>query len=107
MRLVRIAGLPAGALEAAAAFYVQRPAPAGEDLLLVFPPADHTHRGWRLAAVQELARVAAPSCVNAVASDSEAAIASALAYLEQAPGLTGQLLTLDDAGAGPVVQAAP
>jgi len=70
---------------------------------LIFPPADHTHRAWRLAAVQELAREAAPLRVNAVASDDPAAIESALAYIENAPGLTGQYLALDDTGAGAVI----
>ena len=81
------------------------PSPEGEGLLvLIFPPADHTHRAWRLAAVQGLARELAPRRVNALASANEAAIAAALAYLERAPGLTGQYLPLDDAGAEPVVE---
>ncbi len=71
--------------------------------MIVFPPADHTHSGWRLAAVQQLARDLAPLRVNAVASADEAAIAAAARYLTQAPGLTGQVLVLDDTGAGPVI----
>ncbi|WP_254913114.1 Rossmann fold domain-containing protein [Novosphingobium sp. B 225] len=110
MQLLRVTGLPAGALAAAAEFYARvfpplNPPPEGEDLLIVFPPADHTHQAWRLAAVQQLARDWAPARVNAVASASEAAIAAAAAYLDQAPGLTGQVLELDDAGAGAVVSA--
>ena len=70
---------------------------------MVFAPADHTHRAWRLAVVQGLARELAPRRVNALASRDEAAIAASLAYLESAEGLTGQYLPLDDAGAGPVV----
>ena len=108
MAVVRIEGLPAGALEAAAAFHVEWlprliPPFADEDLVLAFPPADHTHRGWRLAAVQGLARALAPLRVNAFASDNEAAIAAALRYLDAAPGVTGQLLPLDGAGAGAVI----
>ena len=79
------------------------PPPQGEALVLIFLPADHTHRGWRLAAVQALAREYAPFRVNAIASGSEPAIASARAYLERAQGFTGQYLPLDDAGAGLVV----
>ena len=79
------------------------PPPRGEDLVLIFPPADHTHRGWRLAVVQGLAREHAPLRVNALASASEPAIAEALAYLEAAGGVTGLYLPLDDAGAGAVV----
>ena len=154
MQVLRVIGLPAGALAAAAAFYAQwlpelvpprygevaarsadgggspsnatsrdaesphhhpsggpavaqgprlRLPRAGEDILLVFPAADHTHHDWRLAAVQQLARDSAPARVNAVAADDEAAIAAAARYLAEAPGLTGQLLALDIAGAGPVV----
>ena len=77
----------------------------GEGLTLIFPPADHTQRAWRLAAVQSLAREYAPIRVNALASDSEAAIAAALAFLESAEGVTGQLLELDDTGAGEVVSS--
>jgi hypothetical protein len=104
MELVRVEGLPEAPLEAAAAFHalwvplLNRP-PLGEDLLLIFPPADHSHRLWRLAAVQERARAAAPRRVNGVAADSEAAVTSAHAYLDSAPGVTGQYWPLDAAGA--------
>ena len=76
---------------------------AGGDVSLVFAPADHTHSGWRLAAVQTLAREHAPRRVNAVASGDPAAIAAALDYLAAAPGVTGQYLPLDSAGVGIVV----
>jgi hypothetical protein len=111
MELVRVEGLPQAPLDAAAEFHgkwlpLLNPPRSGEDLLLIFPPADHTHRAWRLAAVQELARVAAPRRVNGVATESEQAIAAAAAYLAQALGVTGQYLTLDDAGAGAVLSSA-
>jgi hypothetical protein len=64
-------------------------------LVLIFPPASHDHRAWRLAAVQDLAREAAPRRVNAIVGADEAAIAETLAWLEQAPGVTGQLLAVD------------
>ena len=73
-------------------------------LTLLFAPADHTHRAWRLAAVQALAREHAPARVNAIASEGDAAVSAALTYLEAAEGFTGQYLPLDDAGAGPVIQ---
>ncbi len=95
------AGGPAGA---ARPLRVPR---AGEDVLLVLPPADHTHRAWRLAAVQELARAAAPRRVNSVASAHEAAIAATADYLARAEGVTGQYLLLADAGSGAVVTSAP
>ena len=152
MQVLRVEGLPAGALEAAAVFHAEWlgklpppwgrgtseagggarvstpdldgarsearitraspsptawvPSPEGEDLVLILPPADHTHRAWRLAVVQGLAREYAPLRVNAVASDDPDAIASALNYLDNAPGLTGQYLALDGIGAGDVIPSA-
>ena len=52
-------------------------------------------RSSRLAArrVQDLARDAAPARVNGVVGSDEDAIAATLAWLEQAPGVTGQLLS--------------
>ena len=108
-RLV-IDGLPGDALAAAATFHgtwlprvIAALAESRDDLLLVFPRADHSHEGWRRAAVQSLARRTAPRRANAVAADSEAAIAAAQAYLAGAPGVTGQLLALDGHGAGEVI----
>lgn len=72
-------------------------------MTLVFGRADHTHRGWRLAAVEGLAREYAPLRVNAVVSDDDRAIAGAVRYLERAEGVTGHLLPLDGNGAGEVV----
>ena len=106
MELVRITGLPDDPLDAAAAFHsdwTSRLRAAEADLLLAFPAADHTHRGWRLAAVQMLARALAPRRINAVACDGAAALAAARDYLARAPGLTGQLISLDDEGAGAVL----
>ena len=107
--------LPAEALAAAARFHAQvlpraeaMLAAGGASLTLVFAPADHTHRAWRLAVVQGLAREHAPVRVNAVASEDEAAIAAACDWLESAAGVTGQLLPLarlpvDSHGAGAVI----
>ncbi|MEO6091750.1 MAG: Rossmann fold domain-containing protein [Novosphingobium sp.] len=79
------------------------PARHGEDrfsLTLVFPLADHTHRAWRLAAVQSLARAWAPQRINGLVSDDERAIAAADRFLAGAQGVTGQLLVLDGKDAG-------
>lgn len=107
MAVLRVEGLPEAPLVAAAAFHGEwLPRAVGaltEDLVLVFPSADHTHRAWRLAAVQGLARAAVPHRVNALAGGDEAAIAAGLAYLASAPGVTGQYFPLDGAGAGAVV----
>jgi hypothetical protein len=107
--LFRVGPLPDDALAAAAKFHadvlpaVLAVAADDANLILVFAPADHTHRGWRLAVVQELARRHAPRRVNALASNDEAPIAAAERYLEAAQGVTGQLLVLDSIGAGEVL----
>lgn len=106
MATLRITGLPAAPLDAAAVFYAHRIAQIrdlqasspDECLTLVFPPADHSHRGWRLAAVQELARAYAPRRVNGVAGDDDQGLSAALALLEPCQGITGQLLALDPSG---------
>ena len=112
MALLRVGTLPDEVLAAAARFHagvlpliLAELASDPRHLTLIFPPADHTHRGWRLAVVQSLAREYAPVRVNAVTSDSEPAIAAALAYLGTAEGVTGQLLQLDDTGAGEVLSS--
>jgi type IV secretory pathway protease TraF len=113
MATLRVSPLPGDALAAAVEFHARvlpevlaRLSPPAKEgnLVLVFPPADHAHRAWRLAAVQGLAREYAPLRVNAVASDEEVAIAAACAYLGDAEGVTGQYLSLDSAGAGEVVR---
>ncbi|HVR91360.1 MAG TPA: hypothetical protein VHG29_09745 [Novosphingobium sp.] len=119
MEQLRIEGLPEDALAAAAEFHAEwlgrataaleasAPPLAGEGLVIILSPADHTHRGWRLAAVQSLARQFAPHRVNAVASGDDAAIRAAIAYLECAKGVTGQYLALDGAGAAEVIRSVP
>lgn len=105
-----ITGLPVLPSAAAAVFHgewMAKAAGIAESLTLVFPPADHTHTRWRRAAIQTLAREAAPQRINAVASEDPTAIRAALAYLESADGLTGQYLQLDSAGAGAVLSPAP
>jgi hypothetical protein len=97
MVLVRVGVLPDEPLGAAACFHADvlpQIVPVGDALTLVFAPADHTHRAWRLAAVQGLARRWAPVRVNAVASGDEVAILAADTYLTHAPGVTGQYLPL-------------
>ena len=110
MAALEVQPLPDLPSAAAAAFhleYLHRAAVLLRDgaqcLTLMFTAADHTHRGWRLAAVQALAREHAPARVNAIAGSSAPAIVAALAYLDAADGVTGQYLPLDDLGAGLVV----
>ena len=111
--VLRLEGLPERPLDAAAYFLANCVGEIRRDfevigsftscLTIVFEAAGHEHRSWRLAAIQELAREVAPHRINAIASCSEAAVAAARAYLERAEGVTGQLLELDDTGAGEVV----
>lgn len=107
MTVLRVGPLPQGALDAAALFHANvlpkvrtELIAAADHLVLVFDPAEHDHRGWRLSAVQDLAREFAPVRVNGLASDDDAAIAAAARYCADAPGFTGQLLMLDGKGAG-------
>ena len=97
MRQIDATGLAQAALAAAAEFYariVPQLAGLAEDATILFVPADHTHAAWRLAAVQELARTAAPHRVNAIAGTQPHEIAQALAFLATAPGVTGQIFVL-------------
>lgn len=113
MAIYAVEGLPDAPLAAAARFHahhvplIEQAAAAGAGLTIVFPAADHTHRGWRLAAVQMLARALAPLRINALSGGSSAAVGAAADYLARAPGLTGQLISLDDAGAGVVLPLRP
>jgi hypothetical protein len=102
MAVLRVGALPESALEAAALFHADVLPRAlgmlsGEALTLVFPSASHDHRAWRLAAVENLARAAAPIRVNGIVGEDEAAIAETCAFLDAAPGITGQLLAVDPA----------
>jgi hypothetical protein len=113
MARLSVGPLPQDALAAAATFHgtvlpriIAELAQTRDPVLLVFEPADHTHTGWRLAAVQALARRRVPRRINAVASSDDAAIAAAEAYLDAADGVTGQLLPLDSHGAGEVIPSA-
>jgi hypothetical protein len=110
MALFRVDPLPDDPLAASATFHgrelpriIAAMAGTRDPLTLVFEPASHAHRGWRLAAVQSLARARKPRRVNAVEAVDEGSIRAAERYLEAADGVTGQLLPLDGHGAGPVV----
>ncbi len=101
MPLVRIEAreLPDAPLDAAAAFHARilpeaRHA-AGSDIVLLFDPADHTHERWRTAAVEELAREAAPCRVNGAVGGSSDTVQAICDYLQNAPGVTGQLFAAD------------
>lgn len=100
--VLRVEGLPGGTLDAAEAFYEAwmpqaRAACRTQDTAIVFPSAPYDHRGWRVAAMQDLAREAAPRRVNGVTGDDNEAIAATLHWLASAAGVTGQLLAVDRA----------
>lgn len=105
-----IGPLPDDAIAAAAAFHAEwlpkidaALATAESHITLVFAPASLSHAGWRLAAVQLLARERAPTRINAVAGDDPAGIAATIAFISAAPGVTGQYLVIDGNGAGQVL----
>ena len=105
MKRVVVDDLPDAPLAAAGAFHqhwlphVEALLAGGEDVMVALAPADHTHREWRRAIAAGLARAHAPSRINVVAEDG--AVLEAFArYLAAAPGITGQYLEGDRAGAG-------
>lgn len=99
--VLRVEGLPDTPLDAAAAFHSDylpeaRATLAGaRDLVLIFPATGHEHYNWRLAAVQELAREAAPLRVNGLVGDDPAALETMVGWLATAQAITGQLLAVD------------
>ncbi|WP_137679680.1 Rossmann fold domain-containing protein [Aurantiacibacter suaedae] len=101
--IVEARDLPESALDAAAQFHaslvpvVREQAQQHPLVVIDFAAADHTHTSWRQAVVGQLARELAPVRVNAMASAARAqeARAQALEYLIRAPGVTGQVLSLD------------
>lgn len=98
MELVDARDLPADPLEAAARFHAEllpRVRGLAGDVVICFDAADHRHQAWQLAVVQELARAAAPARVNAVSGAAGADLAATLAYLADAPGVTGQCFAVD------------
>lgn len=105
MAVLTVAGLEGGPLDAAADFHA-RIVPQARALLangsrslcLVLSPAGPEHAGWRLAAIQSLAREAAPARVNAVIGADPAGVEQTAAWLAAAEAITGECLTLDGAG---------
>jgi hypothetical protein len=99
-----IADLPDSPLDAASQFHARyakraREAVARTDCLtLLFSSAGYPHRSWRIAVTQELARIAAPARVNAVGGSDKHRVAAVAAFLETAPGVTGQYLVSDGPG---------
>lgn len=100
--ILTIDDLPGDALGASARFHagyvarVQQDAASGAaSVAIVVPPAPVDHTDWRRAAVHDLARALAPVRVNMVAGRAGASLDATLAYLGNAPGVTGHYLRLD------------
>lgn len=99
MKRIEVDGLPDEALAAAGVFHqhwlshIEETLEQGQDVMIVVPSADHTHREWRLAIVAGLARKHTPLRVNMVAGEGTGIDASET-YLAGAPGITGQYLEI-------------
>ncbi|HEU4650861.1 MAG TPA: hypothetical protein VFS49_05545 [Croceibacterium sp.] len=95
-----IDNLPSDPLDAAALFHADHlpkirhntGAIRPSNIVLVFEPAGSEHHAWRLAAIQGLAREFAPIRANAVVGNEKDSLDDAIAFLHDAPGVTGQLL---------------
>ena len=99
--VVMVDDLPGDALGAASAFHAQHVSIVREaaekgarSVVLVLPPAPVDHSDWRRAAVRDLARALAPVRVNLVAGEAGPGLGETLAYLGNAPGVTGHYLQL-------------
>ena len=67
--------------------------------MLALDPADHRHRDWRRALARDLARAHPAPRERGVGRDA-GVFAAFAAYLEAAPGITGQYFEGDGHGAG-------
>jgi len=96
----RVEGLPETPLAASETFYSRHLAAARRmiagggisELVVVFPHAGSVHDDWRRGLARELAREFKPVRANVVGADDDTAIEQILAYLRDAPGVTGQYL---------------
>jgi hypothetical protein len=104
MKTVRVDGMPDEPLAAASLFHqhwlahVEHKLEEG-DVTVALDPADYRHRDWRGAIARDLARKHAPRRINVV-SGTDVVIEAFAAYLEHAPGITGQYFEGDGHGAG-------
>lgn len=95
-----VANLPLASLDASAAFFADHLDKVrgilGDDetsaLAIVLPHAGADHDDWRCALALDLAREYAPKRVNIVRASDPSSAEPLLAYLRDAPGVTGQYL---------------
>ena len=97
MKRVAVDDLPDDPLAAAGLFHqhwlshIEHQLEGGLDVVITVPAADYKHREWRRAVTAGLARKHTPRRVNMVAGEG-AALDATVAYLADAPGVTGQYL---------------
>jgi len=100
----RIAELPDEPLQASATYFSQHLDAALRELgqsktsglVVILPSAGPDHDDWRRSLARDLARKSAPKRTNVIGVASEDAEEAMLAYLRNAPGVTGQYLAAHD-----------
>jgi len=100
--VLTVASLPQEPLAASAVLHARHLAEAeamleGEGvtaLAICLPAAGTDHDDWRRTLARDLARAWTPKRVNLVGGPGGEARAAALAYLADAPGITGQYIPL-------------
>ena len=100
---LRIDQLPEAPLDAAAEFHCEFLGEVQDrlegqvmSLAILLPPASSDHDDWRRALARDLAREYAPKRVTVIGRTGQEALDAMLAYLRDAPGITGQYLPLHD-----------
>lgn len=99
-KVLEIGGLPDGGLAASAAFYREFLEDAEallaetdtDALAILLPAAGPDHDDWRQTLARDLARAHTPKRVNVVGADEDGVKSDLLAYLRDAPGVTGHYL---------------
>jgi len=100
----RIDALPEQPLRASEAFFsrylASSKAMASEagvtSLTIVVPSAASSHDDWRRGVVRDLAREYRPVRINMIGASEQGKLEKMLAYLRNAPGVTGQYLAAHD-----------
>ena len=104
LAVLQIAELPQAPLDAAMVFHAEHLSDAcdvleddeAQLLIVQLPPAGKDHDDWRRALARDLARKYAPKRVNVISAAADETAEPLLAYLVDAPGVSGQYLPSDD-----------
>lgn len=99
-----IGDLPSDAIEASRTYYSDHldktrsllAKPETGSLVILLPPAPFDHADWRRGLARDLARAHAPKRANVVAAPDAELARETLAYLRDAPGVTGQYLVIHE-----------